>query len=234
MKIEVFMVSHNEEFMIPYVMRHYSRFAEVTILENNSTDRTVEIARSLGAKVIELDIPDNKDNKTIIDIKNECWKDSKADWVIVVDTDEFIYHPNIRNELLKTNATILRTTWYEMFSDHLPTKDGQIYEELALGQKHINSKLAIFRPDQINEMNWGVGCHDARPEGNVIIENSELKTLHYRHLSLEYLLERNRRDSARLSAFNRKMGWSTQYDVPEDIVTEKFNTHLKNSKKVIL
>jgi len=79
-------------------------------------------------RIISLNIPDNKDNKTLVDIKNNCWKGSTADWVIVIDTDEFIYHPQIRNILASTNATIMRTTWCEMYSDKVPCGDGQIYE----------------------------------------------------------------------------------------------------------
>lgn len=235
MKIETYVIAHNEEFMIPYLMRHYSRFSEVIILENNSTDKTVQVAKNLGAKVIKLKIPDNKDNQTLVDIKNECWKKSKADWVIVVDTDEFIYHPKIRTILKKTKATIMRTTWCEMYSDTVPSGDGQIYDEVNKGliRSQGGGKIAIFRPDKIESINWTVGCHDASPIGNIIFADEGVKALHFRHLSLEYVLMRNRVNSARLSSYNRKMGWSTQYDSPIDHVTKAFTESLNQSIKIL-
>jgi len=235
MKIEVYVIAHNEEYMLPYTIRHYSQFADVIVLENNSTDRTVEFAKSMGAKVIELDVPDHKDNQTLVDIKNECWKGSKADWVIVIDTDEFIYHPDLIKILNETNATIMKSTWCEMYSDTIPHEDGQIYDEVKTGlvRSRGRAKLAIFRPDRINEMNWTVGCHQASPEGEVIYEDYGAKTLHYRHLSLEYVLMRNRINSARLSKNNRAMGWSTQYDQSVAHVTKGFTESLLASTKIL-
>ena len=58
MKIQAFILCNNEEMIMPYLMRHYSQFADVVILENNSSDNTVALARSLGAEVWKYDVPD--------------------------------------------------------------------------------------------------------------------------------------------------------------------------------
>ncbi len=240
MRVEVYAIAHNEEFIMPYFIRHYKQFCdEIIILENNSTDNTVKVAKELGATVIELDIPDNKDNQTLADIKNHCWKKSIADWVIVIDIDEFIYSFDVRESLKGSQHPIIRTTWCEMYSDTIPSGNGQIYDEVNKGliRSPYGSKLAIFKPDQIESMNWGVGCHNANPIAKagyyVSYFYSSFKTLHFRHLSLEYVLMRNRTTSVRLSNRNRKMGWSVQYDRSRDHVEKHFTKALNESVKII-
>src|SRR4030066_1175068 len=95
MLIIAYILCNNEERLMPYVMRHYSQFAKVIILESNSTDQTVEIAHSMGAEIWSYDVPDEIDDRWFTELKNNCWKESKADWVMIVDADEFIYHPEI-------------------------------------------------------------------------------------------------------------------------------------------
>jgi glycosyltransferase involved in cell wall biosynthesis len=235
MEIEVFALAHNEEFIMPYLMRHYSQFAKVTILENNSTDKTVEIAKKMGAKVIEFNVPDVKSNRWNSEVKNECWKTSNADWVIVIDADEFIYHPNLVKILRKTDATIMKSTWCEMYSDKIPTGEWQIYDKINKGIEYSvgNAKLAILRPDRIEDMNWGVGCHAASPEGDVIYGEEGIKTLHFRHLSIDYVLERNRYTSKRMSSEDKMRGWGVQYSFPEERVVSVFNECLKKSVKIL-
>jgi glycosyltransferase involved in cell wall biosynthesis len=100
---------------MPYFMRHYSQFANVILLESCSTDRTIEIASSFGATIWKYDVPDEINDEWITKLKNNCWKDSRADWVMIVDADEFIYHPNITEILRKTDAMIIRPKFWNMY-----------------------------------------------------------------------------------------------------------------------
>lgn len=218
MKIEVYANVNNEERMIPYFMRHYTQFAHVILLENNSTDRTVEIAKSMGAEVWVYDMPDELNDQIFIDIKNQCWKKSDADWIMIVDADEFIYHPNIVKILETTNSTVFLPHMFNMFSEYFPTTTGQIYEEVT-GGVDGGSKMNIFKRSEITDINYTVGCHSANPQGNVKLNvNSEIITLHMRNLSFEYVIERNARMSRRMSALNRQMKWGWHVDIsPEEI-----------------
>jgi len=48
-----------------------------------------------------------------------------------------------------------------------------------------NDKLMAFDPNKVQEINYYIGCHDARPVGNIKLYNSsELKMLHYKYLGL--------------------------------------------------
>lgn len=215
MKVEVYIMARNESRMIPYLMRHYSQFARVIFLEGNSTDNTIELAQSLSADVWHYDMPDELDDTTHIKIKNECWKDSKADWVMVVDADEFIYHPEIMKVLSLSEATIIQPTFHNMFSDVFPITTGQIYDEVQLGTADggiWESKPIVFRPSEIQSMNWHPGSHYCSPEGNVIIGyKTGIKILHMRFLSREYVYEHYYQNSHRISKQNKENEYGGQY-----------------------
>lgn len=49
--------------------------------------------------------------------RNTCWRDSDADWFIVVDADEWIWHPEIRDYLAYTSAPVLRCWGYNITGD---------------------------------------------------------------------------------------------------------------------
>jgi glycosyltransferase involved in cell wall biosynthesis len=233
MKIEVFILCHNEERIMPYVMRHYSQFASVVILENNSTDKTVDIARSMGARIWEYDVPDLIDDGWYLAVKDNCWKASRADWVIVCDADEFVWHPDIVQILKTTKATIFQPRLFEMFSEKFPTTRGQIYDEIKTGCNGV-AKINLFRPQEIKEILYNAGCHKANPIGNIILSlDSEIRTLHMRFLSLEYVKERTLRASKRMSEFNLKNKLGYHYLWNEEEITGHFTGHLNISTQVI-
>ena len=100
-----------------------------------------------------------------------------------------------------------------MFSDSFPTTEGQIYEEVTMGTEkgtiYWGTKVSLFRPDKIKEINYSVGCHIARPVGEVYpLNNPEIITLHMRFLGKEYVIEKHKQHNARLSKKNRENGWS--------------------------
>jgi len=232
MLIETYILAHNEERRMAYCMRHYSQFSQVIILENNSTDRQCEIAESMGARIWSFDVPDVIDNQWYMNIKGSCWKGSKADWVIIADADEFVYHPDLISILEKTKATIFQPQLFNMFCEKFPTTTGQIYEEVTLGVEG-GGKRNIFRPDQIEEINYEPGCHMAHPTGNVIFGTEDIKTLHFRGLGKEFMIERNRYASARRSENDKKNGWAIHYTAPEELVCSEFDKYFAMSEKVI-
>ena len=240
MEIEAYILVHNEERLMPYIMRHYSQFAKVVILENNSTDRSVDIAHSMGATIWKYDIFDDKDELTLLDIRNNCWKDSKADWVIVVDADEFVYHPRLIKVLEKTNKTAFIPVFYNMFSDTFPITDGQIYEEVQYGSrgdewdKALNKKMNLFKPSELTEINYGPGCHTTKPEGNVKIGKlKSLMTLHMRFLSRQYVIDNYKMQAQRISPINKENNWSGHYEWSEEVINKFFDDRIPNLIKVL-
>ena len=236
MKIEVYILANNEEQLISYLMRHYSQFAHVIILESNSTDRTIEIAQRYGAEIWNYDMPDEINDEWFTYVKNNCWKDSRAEWVMIVDADEFIYHRNIFNVLQRTRATVIRPRFFNMYSDVFPTTTGQIYEEVTMGDEQFSPlpKMNIFRPRVIKDMNYLPGCHEAFPKGRVKIDNnSGIMTLHMRNLSKQFVIDRNMRARKRNSKINKEHGWGCHVEWSEEEWMRQFDEGMKQAKKII-
>lgn len=227
MNIEVFAISYNEEVMIPFFMRHYSRFAsKITIFDNESTDDTVKLARGMGAQVLSWSSNNQIRDDLYLQIKNNCWKWSLADWVIVCDIDELVFniHPEI--DILSDPAiTIIQPDWYEMVGDfdfigrRNDPVSGLNIEYLIdtginLGQ---NSKSIMFRPSVLKEINYDPGCHECYPIGAVAkLRTSYLAILHYKFLSPDYVVARHKMFGERLSDINKKYKWGVQYEYSEE------------------
>jgi len=227
MKVILYALCYNEEYMLPYFIRHYKNFvSHFVFYDNFSTDNSREIMKT-APNVMIKDYGSNDEirDDVMISLKNNCWKSARrhADWVIVVDIDELIYHPNMIN-LLKSGkqvgATILKPAGFQMVGDTIPSGEGQIYEEMntgALDSKY--SKLAIFNPRAIAEMNYIHGCHAASPRGRVAIKKPiGLKLLHYHYLTLKHYTARCKERAKRLSKLNKEKNWGTEYlNSPENL-----------------
>jgi len=222
MKIEVFAICYNEEVRLPYFIRHYSKFADIHIIDNYSTDKSMDICKG-KTELTKFNTKGKLRDDVFIAIKNNCWKDSKADWVIVCDIDEFVYHTNIVDVLKNTKSTIFQPKLFNMFSEQLPTGDGQIYDEIKYGTEDPRRKMLVFRPDQIKEINYSPGCHIARPTGNVVINKQDLITLHFQFLSREFTIQRYAEFASRLSDINKKNNWSFHYKFNEKKINELYD-----------
>lgn len=237
MKIDVYSLCYNEELLLPYFIRHYAKFASnIYIYDNYSTDRSEEIARNAGLNIIKFNTNNKFDDVTHMNIKNNCWKSSKADWVIVQDMDEFVYHPNLTEILEKTDATIFDLLMYNMFSLVFPTTTGQIYDEIQMGTPFgpyygPSRKMLLFRPSQIHEISYTPGCHSANPEGNVkICINTDIKFLHMKFLSKEYYIKKTIMSYERFSDHNKSNGYGSEYLYPDDVKSKMFDLNYAITK----
>jgi hypothetical protein len=155
-------------------------------------------------------------------VKNNCWKKSEADWVIIVDIDEFVYHPNMLLFLQDVKETIIIPAFFEMMHDKFPATSGQIYEEVQMGFP-IRNKVCMFRPKEIIDMNYEVGMHDAFPEGNIrIMKNSGVVCMHMRHLGIDHVVNRNTYLAGRQSEINKNMQWGYHVNFPREEIERYF------------
>jgi glycosyltransferase involved in cell wall biosynthesis len=205
--IEAYLVAFNEEETIHLSIKHYQKFcSRVTILNNHSTDRTVEIAKSMGCRIRNFGTPGILNDRGYINIKNECWKESKYDWVIVCDADEILEEP----KNLHGPGTILKTQGWNVFSHETPKND---WLEITNGHPEDNySKTVIFNPKQITDINFRIGCHVSSPRGNVIWSEETLTLFHYRNVGgPQRLVERHRLYRPRMSDENLQKNWGHHY-----------------------
>lgn len=84
MKISAIIIAKNVEGIIADCIDSVSFCDEVIMVDNNSTDRSVEIARHMGAKVVYYDA------QNFAESRNIGLKKAKGDWVLYIDADERI------------------------------------------------------------------------------------------------------------------------------------------------
>ena len=73
MQITIYTVAYNEELMLPFFIKHYrTLFPEchIVVYDNQSTDRTVEIAKESNCEVIQYDTDNKISDRKYLEIKN--------------------------------------------------------------------------------------------------------------------------------------------------------------------
>jgi hypothetical protein len=252
MKIWAYAICWNEIKMLPYYFRHYETFCEkIIIYDNGSNDGSQEFVKNHPKGVLRTyDTQGQIRDDVYIKIKNNCWKEAcgKADYVIVGDIDEFIYHPNIFKFLEEhLQFSIFKPAGWNMVSNKFPTTSGQIYSEVKTGAHHGGqSKPILFDPKRVKEIAFAPGCHGLNQkklshEGKFwwfrqqqYNENtSPLKMLHFKFMGMNYVYGRYQLMARRLSAVNRKHGWGFHYKKPRQWVQKEFDKWKKNSRKII-
>ncbi len=237
MTIEVHALLHNEAKMLPYFVRHYRTFADnIIFYESNSTDGSPEIAEKLGCIVLEIPGNNNQINERLFcSIKNNCWKSSEADWVFIGDLDEFAYHPNIKKILQETEYNAFWPKEIHMMAREFPTTEGQIYDEVKAGFEGSPgyNKLNLFKPKAFKEINYGPGCHACSPVGNIrLAPETDIVTLHFHWIGLEYRIERNKYVASRISDENKKYGWGVHNMLPEETMRQNFEESWAKCRKI--
>ena len=198
MVIHVYSIVRNDEYILPYFLRHYSIFADkIFIIDDHSTDNTREVATSFP-KVELLNFEYNRgfnedDFNNTLESSYKKHSRGIADWVMCVDSDEFIYHKDIINvlqEQCNAGSQVLKTDGYTMVSEKNPDKDGQIYDECKMGMRTKQyDKTVVFNPKI--DITFGHGRHITNIPKGIEVVDVGLLLLHYRYLSKEYFIKRS-------------------------------------------
>jgi glycosyltransferase involved in cell wall biosynthesis len=92
-KISVAVIAHNEENNLPGLLDTLDFTDEVVVLDAGSSDRTAEIARGAGARVLE---GENLRNLNVN--KTRAVEATTGDWIIYLDADERV-PPELADEI---------------------------------------------------------------------------------------------------------------------------------------
>lgn len=240
MIIHVYAVCWNEEVILPYFLRHYGAFADkIFIFDNESSDRSPEIIAACPKATL---IPVKTGGTCSEGSQRKCkmrYIESRgvADWVILVDLDEFIYHPDILGLLEHYKRwwiALPNVEGFEMISQETPTGDGQLYEYVKTGVQSAGySKRVVLSPGIDIELS--PGSHTTKVLNGPVGETAkaELKLLHYRFLGREFFIRRNAERRERLCEEDRRLGHGGHYLNPDSYFAHIFDLVWKESKVVV-
>ncbi len=255
MIIDAYTFCYNEELRLKYYLNLYAPLCrKITIYDNGSTDASKEIATKYDNVIWETKTYNlNEINDQILtETKNNCWKQSKdADWVIVCDVDEILYHEDGLNNYLmyllnETDKKIIRATGFDMVSTELPTHTGNFYDnkdfQYGVRNKKYYDKTCVFSPSCIDEINYRPGAHRCRPviqkknsfsKKEISLHSSELKLLHYKYLNKESFVNKQKKSGERMAKINKKKNWGFEYLYDTKKQEQIFDEKMKERKKIV-
>jgi hypothetical protein len=229
MSLHVYLVCHNEEVLLPHTVEHYRRRVPgvtFTILDNESDDRSVAIARELGCAVQTFSTGGTLDDAVLRDLKNTVWLERTEGWVIVVDMDEWlcVTAEDLEREE-QAGTTVLRTNgWNVLGESALVTLADIDLHELKSGQPHPpESKAVCFRRPQIQAMNYSYGAHRSSPRGTVRRSRKTYRLKHMAWLGAAFIVHKYARRYER-GAEQRTRGLGIHYSDNAQTVLTEFNT----------
>ena len=247
MDITVHTLCYNEEKLLPFFLDYYSRFAsKITVWDNCSTDASASIAN--GFKKTKVKIERFNTNNEFredmnVHIKNNCWKGEKSDFVIVCDVDEFLHAVDIPDFLARRSEFhVFRPVGYNMVSEKFPEYGPRlITEQIKSGAMAENySKMVLFNPKVVEEINYSVGAHTAKPKGAVPLQlydardfNEELKLLHYKNVSFEYRRTKNKEYATRVGPISKHFNWNFHFSYDEQKQRTEFDGLLSAAKQIL-
>lgn len=234
--VEAFIVGWNESETIRLTLSHYNSFCEkVTLFDNYSTDGTPDIARDMGATVKQFGTPGVLSDDDYLTVKNNCWKKSRAEWVVVCDADEILWHPHLETEfklMTELGATVFKTVGFDIVSHDMPQAS---FLEITNGFQNGNySKSVCFSPREIREINFKYGSHVCKPSGNVKYSDKELILLHYRNIGgPQRLVDRHAMYRPRMSEKNLRFGLGIHYTWTDEQRIKEWYEKYDNSVELL-
>ena len=250
MKLDLFTLMYNESDIIPYIVDYWKKIREtidlhVTVFDNLSTDDSVKMLSGYDWITIRYFISDGQNDVIHQKIKNDCWRDSKADFVIICDFDE-IFWGDLLGELeyMKENGyNVMGCKWYAFCGENVPvyTEGKYLHELVKKGYKqYINhtpnyghlGKFLLFDPNLVNDIQWSVGQHilySVKPAFNLYVSDKVVNFHVNKGLSEDYFVNKRKKMGKRLSDTNKKYGMAVEYLYPEEKTRKEYREYVKNS-----
>jgi len=200
-QLHLYLLCYNEATLIGATIDHYqTRFPNcyITILDNESTDNSVAIAKAKGCRIHSWSSDQSIDDGKYIQFKDHFWKEvstgSEQDtqnWIIMADMDEWlsISLAELQEEDAK-GTTIISTVGYNMTAD----SQKEDLSDLNLHQLtkglfwETECKSVCFKRAEIQEMNYAIGAHSCRPMGRIQYSERRYVLKHMEPLGLAFMI----------------------------------------------
>lgn len=235
MIIHAHIIAWNEEMILPYTLDHYSKFCEkIFVYDNMSTDSSDKIYKQYDkVEVIKWSSNNEINEMNYVNLKSMSYriKSRDADWVIVCDCDEFLYHENLLDvlrEYKNKGVTVPLIDGHDMVSEVFPKYDGEpLVNKVKVGSQTYQPmcKNIIFNPKI--DVTYGIGAHSFSSNDTKHSTSPDLKLLHYKFLGKDYVRKLYTMRAKRLSSWNkdRKLGehyFNLPFDYMDKMIEENY------------
>lgn len=220
--VDVYACCYNEEALLPYFLKHYDFARRIVLYDNHSTDRTAAIAKANPKVVWRTFYTGGKyDESAQTNIRNSAWRESDADYVAVVDVDEFV-------DCRPLIGYGRREVAFKCEGRDMVGEDGQIPPEV---KRYMLSpgydKISVFSP-RIAGINYDHGMHVVHPTCPVVIE-PRLVLRHYCRMGEQWTINRYRQRSMRMSDAALDAKWGFQYLYDDETILKEHRKAMSES-----
>ena len=206
MEIEVISVWYNEEFLSRFFLKHYWWANKIRILVDvDTTDHTrgiIDLYRNVTWEPFVM--PDGLDDALKADAVTAAYRESKANWVLLVDADEFLFERNgfVPSFLARQTNDVVGVRFYEVYR-HVTDEDLDFNRPALKQRRHGDQdnilpgvccgiyKACVARTGQ--NLSWFPGCHIAfneRGTNELNYSPELLYGVHWRHADPCFCVDR--------------------------------------------
>lgn len=204
--------------MLPFFFQHYDAFVDkYFVWDNGSTDRSIPMLEEHGSvEITHFDVDGDSFVEEEMRLGDTIWQGSDADYVILPDIDEHVYHPDLPAYLERCRdqgVTAIQSIGFEMVSNSFPRAKRPLVEQVTIGVRSLGlDRLCIFDPKALTATNFEAGRHGADPQGRVVWPPyPEVLLLHFKQLGAKYPIIRSAELRKGLKPGDIEKGWGTHY-----------------------
>jgi len=182
MKTSAVILVKNEEALIEDCLASLTWVDQIIVVDNGCTDKTVEIAKGKGAKIV------SSPNGSFADRRNLGAKAAGGDWLLYVDVDERVT-PALRKEI----ETIIKSRETEYNAYAIPRKNILLGHPMSWGGWWPDYVLRLIKKDSL--LGWKGELHE-QPEIKGEVGKLKNPLTHITHRSLSEMVAKTNEWSA--------------------------------------
>lgn len=235
---------YNEEDLAPFFFEHYKEVDKIIILlDTDTTDNTRQICENYkNVEIKDFTFPNMYDNYVKTDRINEELKTIEADWVIGIDSDEFIFAPKEyrgTREFLTSlgKYTVVYSKIYQLYR-HISENDLDIKKSPIFQRQHGDPSFAppfnscYIKPDVIRgkmDILWGLGFHLCSGK-DIRVAPIRFHGAHWMMADVDIAIKR--RIYGRKMRYSKRnietgLSWHNR-DITEEIIRKECQKHLND------
>lgn len=238
---------YNEALLLPYFLRHYNCLDEIYVLyETDSTDDTLNILKQSSNVIVKNShIEGGLDSIDKVNLINNTLHTIEADWVYVVDCDEFIFSPqespyDFLSRQDCENYSIVRAGMFQVYRHKtdkdldpslppIPQRvhgDPDLFSTAEGPHKPRNAfyvKPIVVKPS--SDIRFQPGNHVA--EGDIRVSPELYVGAHWQMADPSIAIDRRIKNRVRMSERNKRLGMGWQHwDITEEWIRAECDRHL--------